>query len=551
MSSTARLQASASSKEPKHASQRWNGKPTAAVAQPLPSARWFRQKLPRSGPRTAVYLGVSLLCSLAVLILSSTGSGVPPMEVADGVYQPVEQLSCTDSFWLPDNGCGIEGEKCQPFSDNKLAFRCPAHCVAAAKQSIRSAATGGSTKEKPHYVGPETITDGRPLVVGAGPYFRADSHICAAAVYSGLLEDAQGGCGVAETSGMTSMFPEGSYLYGVAPVPLRTYFPMAFRFKYDSGVACGNDQSSAAPSDRRMWVMPLLVAAAYTALVFLFSSSTAVPALSAAAAGFLVTRTAMSGPDVSALPAHFRTAAKSGHFLPAAGAFLVALACVSLLVRLSARRSPPRFAATYDGAALWLGAFWLGLLSLYLFPWVSAPLSTPVYYWVMVLLILLPEAKLRDRARAGLQALLLGLFVYSIASTGLALPFSADSTPSLTNHHANSAPPFIPSPRYPQILEPEVSVGYGGSNATFAWRTPVPDGVDGISMLVNDVERERKHFSTGAGKNGRYGSFELRRTPQAVPDYIRFSWLQGDRALGWSEAGTWEIDGAWSGVGRG
>lgn len=498
-----------------------------------------------------MYLGVSLLCSLAVLVLSSTGSGVPPMEVADGVYQPVEQLSCTDSFWLPDNGCGVEGEKCQPFSNNKLAFRCPAHCVTAAKQNIKSAAAGSSIKEKPHYVGPETITDGRPLVVGAGPYFRADSHICAAAVYSGLLEDGQGGCGVAETSGMTSMFPAGSYLYGIAPVPFRTYFPMAFRFKYDSGVACENGPSSAAPSDRRQWAMPLLAAAVYTAMVHLFASSTAVPALSATAAGFLVARTAMSGPDVSALPAHFRTAAKSGHFLPAAGAFMVALACVSLIVRSSARRSPPRFAATYERAALWLGAFWLGLLSLHLFPWISsAPLSTPIYYWAMVLLILLPEAKLRDHARSGLQALLLGLFVYNIASMGLVLPFSADSTPSLTNHHASSAPLFIPSPRYPQILEPEVSVGFGGSNATFAWRTPVPDGVDGISMLVNDIERERKSFSTGAGKNDRSGSFELRRTPQAVPDYIRFSWLQGDRVLGWSEAGTWEIDGAWSGIGR-
>lgn len=496
-----------------------------------------------------MYLGASLLYSLAVLVLSSTGSGVPPMEVADGVYQPVEQLSCTDSFWLPDNGCGIEGEKCQPFSNNKLAFRCPAHCVAAAKQRIKSATVGASTKERPHFVGPETITDGRPLVVGAGPYFRADSHICAAAVYSGLLEDAQGGCGVAETSGMTSMFPAGSYMYGITPVPLRTYFPMAFRFKYDSGAACGNDQNSSAPSDRRQWVMPLLAAAAYTALVCLFTSSTVVPALSAASSGFLVTRTAMSGPDVSALPAHFRTAAKSGHFLSAAGAFLVALACVSLIARLSARRSPPRSAATYDRAALWLGAFWLGLLSMYLFPVMSsAPLSIPIYYWAIVLLVLLPEAKLRDHARSGLQALLLGLFVYSIASTGLAWPFSADPTPSLFEQHASSAPLFIPSPRYPQILEPEVSIGFGGSNGTFAWRTPVPDGVDGISMLVNDVERERKSFSTGAGKNGRYGSFELRRTPQAVPDYIRFSWLQDGRALGWSEAGTWEVDGAWSGI---
>ncbi|KAK8069569.1 LCCL domain protein [Apiospora phragmitis] len=509
------------SKGPRKLSNGWAPKPAAATSQQLPPARWFRQKLPCTGQRMTLYLVVSLLSALAVLMLSSTGSGVPPMEVKDGVYQPVEQLSCTDSFWLPDNGCGVEGKKCQPFSENVLAFRCPSGCVAAAKK--RTGSVASSSKERPHYVGPEAITDGRPLVVGAGPYFRADSHICAAAVYSEILDDAKGGCGIATTSGMTSMFPAGSPEHGVTPVPLRTYFPMAFRFKYDSGFVCGRPQDQSDSS--QLVAAPLLTAAAYSALVFLFDSSTTLPVLSAVAGGFLATRMVMSGPDVSALPAHFRTAAKSGHFLPATGAFLVALACTVIVTRLSARRSPQRLATTYDRAALWLGAFWLGLLSLYLFPWMP---STPLEHS---------------------NALLFGLFVYSIASTGLALPFS---THSLSSHagHARSAPAFLPSPRYPQILEPEINVGFGGSNGTFTWRTPVPDGVDGISMLVNDIERERKSFTSGAGKNGQYGSFELRRTPQAVPDYIRFSWLQEDRALGWSEAGIWEIDGAWSGIGR-
>ncbi|KAK8045153.1 hypothetical protein PG993_005177 [Apiospora rasikravindrae] len=529
-------------KESRKLSNGWTPKPAAVNSQQLPTARWFRQTFPRSEQRSAVYLVVSLLCALTVLMLSSTGSGVPPMEVADGVYQPVVQLSCTDSFWLPDNGCGIEGEKCQPFSENVLAFRCPANCVTAAKKK-KTKSAASSSKERPHYVGPEVITDGRPLVVGAGPYFRADSHICAAAVYSELLKDSEGGCGIATTSGMTSMFPAGSPEHGVTPVPLRTYFPMAYRFKYDSGIACGRPQDeSGISSGSARAVAPLLTAAAYTALVFLFANSAATKLLSAEAAGFVATRIALTGPDVSALPAHFRTAAKSSQFLPATGAFLVALACTAILLRLTTRRSLQRLTTTYDETTLWLGAFWLGLLSLCIFPWMpSTLLSTPMYYWIMVL-ILLPESRLRENARLGGQALLFGLFVYSIASTGLALPFSARQASSHTVHHVRSAPAFVPSPRYPQILEPEISVGFGGSNATFIWRTPVPEGVDGISILVNDIERERKWFTTGAGKNGRYGSFDLRRTPQAVPDYIRFSWLQDDHVLGWSEAGIWEID---------
>ncbi|KAK8084858.1 hypothetical protein PG997_006129 [Apiospora hydei] len=377
MSSSARVQTSAGSqsllglvgsKEPRRLSNGWTSKRVTAASQQLPTARWFRHKFPRSGQRMAVYLAVSLVSALAVLMLSRTGSGVPPMEVVDGVYQPVEQLSCTDSFWLPDNGCGIEGEKCQPFSENVLAFRCPANCVAAAKKKTTKSAAS-SSKERPHYVGPEAITDGRPLVVGAGPYFRADSHICAAAVYSELLKDAEGGCGIATTSGMTSMFPAGSPEYGVTPVPLRTYFPMAYRFKYDSGIACGRPQDeSDISSGRARVVAPLLAAASYTALVLFFANSAATRLLSAVAAGFLATRIALTGPDVSALPAHFRTAAKSGHFLPAMGAFLVALAFAAIVLRLSTWRSPQRLTTTYDKTALWLGAFWLGLLSLYLFP---------------------------------------------------------------------------------------------------------------------------------------------------------------------------------------
>lgn len=104
----------------------------------------------------------------------------------------------------------------------------------------------------------------------------------------------------------------------------------------------------------------------------------------------------------------------------------------------------------------------------------------------------------------------------------------------------------------PQVLEPEIFMD-SISNFTIKWATPVPAGVEGISMLVDDVERARRFFGKGAKKNKlREGesadSFFWQRTPQAFVDYIRFGYIKNGKVLKYSKPGIWFTNGTWTGI---
>jgi hypothetical protein len=80
-------------------------------------------------------------------------------------------LGCTSTFWLMDDGCGLNGESCTPFSNMTYDFRCPAQCRSVVLQN-------------PRVVGTESV-DFKPLIVGGGDgnhTYRGDTFICAAAL---------------------------------------------------------------------------------------------------------------------------------------------------------------------------------------------------------------------------------------------------------------------------------------------------------------------------------------------------------------------------------
>lgn len=105
----------------------------------------------------------------------------------------------------------------------------------------------------------------------------------------------------------------------------------------------------------------------------------------------------------------------------------------------------------------------------------------------------------------------------------------------------------------PQVLEPEIFMD-SISNFTIKWATPTPPDVEGISMLVDDVERARRYFGKqGAKKNKlREGeaadSFFWQRTPQAFVDFIRFGYIKNGKVLKWSQPGVWYTNGTWTGL---
>ncbi|KAI3392035.1 hypothetical protein diail_6331 [Diaporthe ilicicola] len=101
----------------------------------------------------------------------------------------------------------------------------------------------------------------------------------------------------------------------------------------------------------------------------------------------------------------------------------------------------------------------------------------------------------------------------------------------------------------PEMLEPEIdkqTLTNSQANITFKWATPTPPGIEGISMLVDDVERERLFFRDAKAKDG----FLWKRGPQAFVDIIRFGYVKDGKVLRYSPAGTWLLDDSWTGIGK-
>ncbi|CAN8104141.1 unnamed protein product [Discula destructiva] len=191
--------------------------------------------------------GASFVC--AKTTSSSSSSSLPE-------WLPVKKLSCTDAFWVPEE-CGLDGATCEPFSTHHAAFQCPANC-----------AREGAVSGKPHLAGGDEIL-GKPLVIG-GPIYRGDSYICPTAVHAGVVDDATGGCGVAQFMGMTNSFPGRLGHGGIESIGVRTYFPLTFRFTVES-----EDLDCPAARKDGKWAL-LFVSAVHTALVWRATHSSAV-----------------------------------------------------------------------------------------------------------------------------------------------------------------------------------------------------------------------------------------------------------------------------------
>jgi hypothetical protein len=501
----------------------------AVQAAPL---RWLNNKFPHRRERMILFLSLYLAWALALAVLSD--DSIAPLKV-DGVYQPVQQLSCTDSFWSPAHDC----EEC-PIPTGSVAFHCPADCATLKLQ-------------EPHLVGPKRVVD-QSLVIG-GPIYRADSWICASAVHAGIVEDSKGGCGILSRMGQTNTYPR-SKANGISSVAVDTYFPLSFKFWVDSGFKCHI-------KDHR-WLRPY-VSIAFTVVVSLFTTAPLSLFATAIGAGFAQ----IESSQAAHLGSHSPMATFAG--------YLPALLCVSVVYQRSIRTALDKLTAQVEKTLFWLGAYWIGLLHAHKFHehTFAVPISIvlivlhvahylyldgelfrslPFYGAFLLILVaslasstipkgllviaaaILPGASLQTRPNLVYQGLLLGLLVHGL--NDYPLLFSASQL-SLFQRPEPLTPAAVPPPR---IYEPHIQISDAFSNISFAWATPVPVEIDGISMLINDIERARHLFRSG-------GEDKLGwvRTPQAVSDYVRFSWVKDGKLLGYGEAGVWERNGAWTG----
>ncbi len=86
-------------------------------------------------------------------------------------------------------------------------------------------------------------------------------------------------------------------------------------------------------------------------------------------------------------------------------------------------------------------------------------------------------------------------------------------------------------------------------NITFNWGPfPLDIGVEGVSVLVNDVERWRAYVDDDLG-TGWWGSTEgftwKRKKGVNETDFFRFAWMRGSSTGLFTKAGVWTEDGSW------
>lgn len=427
----------------------------------------------------------------------------------------------------------------------------------------------------PHAVGDQEINY-RELVVGgptdsspsSTPVYRADSFLCQAAIHAGVVSDARGGCGVVRLLGERSRYI-ASKRHGMSSIGFDAVFPKSYTFVRDLDSECIQDLR---------WPL-LAVTVIFTTLLSLCTASPLVFYASIFPMLFFHVGLVSDPPSSSALPS--LASLVIGRFLPAAlGSFVI--------YRYSVRHQLTGLSANIEKTILWLGGAWIGALNNYTFDFIPIQRLTPhdlrvqpgarlalvmviltllsiavgqVYYLRLegrlrrylavygvfvafllfcvaipplnlrihhyfLALLLLPGTRLQTRPSLLYQGILVGLFINGTARWGF------DSILQTAAALRDDGP--LDS-LLPNITAP---IAVAASNITFAWAMP-PQGYDGLSVLVNDVERFRWYVGEGDAQE----TFE--RFAPGQKEYFRFGFMSGSDAADYTKAGIWEPDGEW------
>ena len=466
------------------------------------------------------------------------------------------------------NGCQLDGNACRPFDNAVFAFSCPANCA-------------GLKISNPYTVGAQEVVYS-PLVIGGAedgplgpsaeePIYRADSFICQAAVHAGIISNDRGGCGVVSLTGKQTKFP-GVYRQRIQSTGFDSEFPKSFTFVAGVSSDCGY-------KDLR-W--PLLgVTVTFTCLLSVFLSSPCIFFSSIFTMLFFHVGIVSDPPNISDYPT--LTSLIIGRFLPAA---FVAYA----IYRHCVKRQLADLTAQFEKTVLWLGGAWVGSLNNYTFDFIPIQRLTPhdlqaqpgailalciiviliflialgqIYYLrlegrflrylgiyaamgiflliciaiptlnlrihhYILALLLLPGTSIQTRPSLLYQGILVGLFINGVARWGFDSILQT-SAALLGGGQTNSLLPNITD----ILATPK--------NITFEWMLP-PSPYDGVSVLVNDVERHRWYY--GAGEPSYVWS---EQEEEAQPKrYFRFGYMIGSDTADYTKAGIWDAMGNWT-----
>ncbi|KAK0626321.1 hypothetical protein B0T14DRAFT_422718 [Immersiella caudata] len=493
--------------------------------------------------------------------------GLVASEIA-GWGTPVK-ISCGSTYWSGDNGCGLDGNLCRPFTDGGFAFKCPASC--ASYQVLN-----------PHAVGDQEVVY-RSLVVGGPPadsadgtaVYRGDSFICGAAIHAGIVSNTDGGCGVVRLIGTQRDF-NGSSRNGISSLDFDSYFPLSFAF----------ENAECASRDMK-W--PLLAASVvFSSVISLFVTSPAAFFFSVFPGLYWTVGLATDTPNYASVPALISR--EVGNFVPAMFTAWV------MYDKMGVRRALRGLSAQIEKTVLWLGACWVGSLTNHTFDFIPIQRLTPhdleqqpgaraalaiiiiillaivstqiwffrqearlirylgfylllgvglvicvllpdlnlrIHHYIMALL-LLPGTSMQTRPSLLYQGLLIGFFINGIARWGF--------DPLLQTSLALRGDAQVGSP-LPTITAPVVNVGQNISEITFNWGSPPGPEYDGISILVNDVERFRTYWDDDFNNSPNFTW--ARRGGIEENEYFRFAWMQGADSEDYTKAGTWNSRHEW------
>ncbi|EAT79760.1 hypothetical protein SNOG_12960 [Parastagonospora nodorum SN15] len=504
-------------------------------------------------------------------VLATTLNRQYNAEDLDDVGPPIK-LSCGSSLWLPGNQCGIDGHDCRPFANHRFAFTCPANCA-------------DHRLWNPRTVGNQNLIYTH-MVVGGSPgidrdknqpwTYRGDSQICVAAVHNGTVSNAHGGCGIVNLVGERDAYT-GSHRNGINSSHFDSSFPLSFMF----------EEAQCRARDSR-WMVLLASISAST----LWSFTATSPVAFFWGTTFIVfwhVGLVSDPPAISSFPRLFSVL--TGRFFP------MLFTCWTMYEQMGVKYVLSGLSGRLDQTILWLGGCWLGAHENYTLRWIPIQRLTPhdihrqpgalfsliaiiallstisvsqlqafavegraksllkrylatsiclavgslvpqlhlrIHHYILAL-ILIPGTAIRTRRSLLYQGILVGLFINGIARWGW--------DPVLqTSEDLRGDGPL--DSIVPQLSSTRVCTEEKLSNITFSWETSSNTiDADGMSVLVNDVERFRAYFD---GNSVAANQFTWSRQDFAKSDeFFRFGYLKDRHALDYTNPGTWTKHGEW------
>lgn len=552
-------------------------KPLFPAVQTAPL--WLLDRyLPKKSHRVWLFMLYAVCWLLAFVLVIRQGQQAS--EVAG--YGTPTTIGCGTTYWVSGNQCGIDGNDCRPFTSSGFAFRCPASC--SSYQVLNYRAVGAQ----------EVIY--APLIIGgppdaandSSPVYRGDSFVCGAGIHAGIISDVKGGCGVVTLVGKQANYV-ASTRHGISSVGFDSYFPQSYTLQ---GVVCD-------AADVR-WSL-LAISVAFTTVLSLFTASPALFFFPVFIVVFWQVGMASDAPSYSAITDLFSDIL--GKFLPAMFCAWVIYDKMGVRRTLDGLTAQVEKTILWLGGC-WVGALtnytfdfipiqrltghdleqqpgakaalaivvialtiimvtqvWFfrqegrlprvlklyGILVLGIIICLVLPdLNLRIHHYVLALL-LLPGTSLQTRPSLLYQGILIGLFANGIARWGFD---SILQTAAALQGDAQTNSPL------PTILQPVIDFAAANASAvanataiasewaiTFQWEASPGPEYDGISVLVNDVERFRTYFQDDDGKT----SFTWTRNGSlSMPEYFRFAWMDGSSSWDYTMAGIWDAQGNWT-----